>query len=285
MSGMQVEARAEATPIEGSSGVHPRAERRDDEPVPARSFETPTLLERAISVGLWGAGLGWLVPSLGAMTAVYSVVPAHRVNALGRLYCKGQIAMTGCRWRAVVHPDVDPNQPYLFVQNHTNHLDHVMLYNATPHFKQGIELESHFRYPVYGWFMKARGTIGVRRGQRGQTNGLLEGMRREVEGGRSILAFPEGTRTRSGRVMPFKKGVFYAARDLALPIVPVAVTGTFDLMRPGSLMLRPGNDITVYCDAPIPTKGLTDAEIPALAEQARQAVAARIDAYWEARRG
>lgn len=281
---IQRDVQPDAANDEPGSGVRAR-DAILDEPVPARSFETPTILERAISVGLWGAGLSWLVPSLGAMTAVYSVVPAHRVNALGRLYCKGQIAMTGCRWRAVVHPDVDPNQPYLFVQNHTNHLDHVMLYNATPHFKQGIELESHFKYPVYGWFMKARGTIGVRRGQRGQTNGLLEGMRREVEGGRSILAFPEGTRTRSGRVMPFKKGVFYAARDLALPIVPVAVTGTFDLMRPGSLMLRPGNDITVYCDAPIPTKGLTDAEIPALAERARQVVAARIDAYWEARRG
>src|SRR5688572_30306602 len=149
---------------------------------------------------MWAAGLSFLGPSLGAMTAIYSLVPSHRVNVLGRLYCKGQIALTFAKWRAVVHPDVDPDRAYIFAQNHTNHFDHVMLYNATPHFKQGIELESHFKYPFYGWFMKARGTIPVRRGERGQTSQLFRRMRREIDEGRSILAFPEGSRSRSGRV-------------------------------------------------------------------------------------
>lgn len=262
-----------------------RAERDEAlEPVPARSFEEPTLKDKLISAGLWGVGLSWMVPNMIAQTAIFQVVPAHRVNFLGRLYCTGQIALTGSRWRAVVHPDVDPNRPYIFAQNHTNHLDHVMLYNATPHFKQGLELESHFRYPVYGWYMKARGTLPVRRGQRGQTADLRERMRREVEEGRSILAFPEGTRTRTGRVQPFRKGIFFLARDLGVPIVPVAVTGSFDLMRPGSPILRPGNEITVYCEKPVESAGLDDDEIPALAERVRSAMAARIDAYWDARR-
>ena len=268
----------------------PAPERRAEapterEPVPARSFEEPGLVDLAVSAGLWGLGLSWMVPSLGAMTAVYSLIPSHRVNFLGRLYCKGQIALTGSRWRAVVHPAVDPAQPYVFAQNHTNHFDHVMLYNATPHFKQGIELEDHFKYPFYGWFMKARGTIPVRRRTKGQTNGLLEGMRREVDGGRSILAFPEGTRTRDGRVGPFKRGVFFAARELGVPIVPVAVTGSFDLMRPGSFVLRPGNEITVYCEEPIPTEGLSEDDVPALADEVRRVVAARVDAYWDERAG
>lgn len=251
-------------------------------PAPARSFEKPSLTEIAISTGLWTAGLGWLVPSLGAMTLVYNVVPAHRVNALGRLYCRVQIALTGCTWRAVVHPKVDPSRPYIFAQNHTNHYDHVMAYNATPHYKQGLELESHFKYPFYGWFMKARGTIPVKRGQKGQTADLVERMRREIDEGRSILAFPEGSRTRTGRVAPFRKGIFYIARDLGVPIVPVSVTGTFDLMRAGSLMLRPKNGITVYCDEPVETAGLSDAQIPDLADRVRGAMSARIEAYWDA---
>lgn len=259
-------------------------ERRDASlpPAPARSFEEPSLLDLAVSAGLWTAGLGWLVPSLGAMTLVYQAVPAHRVNALGRLYCRVQIALTGCKWRAVVHPKVDPSRQYIFAQNHTNHYDHVMLYNATPHYKQGLELESHFRYPFYGWFMKARGTIPVKRGQRGQTTELVSRMRREIEEGRSILAFPEGTRTRTGRVQPFRKGIFYIARDLGVPIVPVAVTGAFELMRAGSLVLRPGHEITVYCEEPVETAGLSDAEIPALADRVRDAMSARVEAYWAA---
>ncbi|MFK7992337.1 MAG: lysophospholipid acyltransferase family protein [Sandaracinaceae bacterium] len=269
------EAPSAAKASAGQSAESPRPR------APARSFEKPSAAERVVSAGLWSLGLGFLAPSLGAMTVVYKFVPAHRVNILGRLYCKGQIALTGNRWKAVVHPDVDPNTSYLFTQNHTNHYDHVMLYNATPHFKQGIELEDHFKYPFYGWFMKARGTIPVRRGERGQTSSLVRGMQAEIDGGRSILAFPEGTRSRDGHVGPFKHGIFYAAVDCGVPIVPVSVTGSFDLMRPGSLMLRPGNDITVYCDKPIPTAGLTAKDVPDLADRVRAVIDARIEAYWE----
>ena len=264
-----------------------RSEETEDEalePVPSRSFEKPTLLDRAISAGLWSAGLSWMVPNLVAQTAIFNMVPAHRVNWMGRLYCTGQIALTGSKWRAVVDPKVDPNQPYIFAQNHTNHLDHVMLYNATPHFKQGLELEAHFKYPVYGWYMKARGTIPVKKGQRGQTSEVLGHMRREIDEGRSILAFPEGTRSRDGRVGKFRKGIFFMARDLGVPIVPVSVTGTFDLMRPGSLMLRPGNQITVYCDAPIDMAGANDEQVIERMGQVRDVIRARIDDYWEARR-
>jgi 1-acyl-sn-glycerol-3-phosphate acyltransferase len=252
-------------------------------PVPARSFEEPTIVDRIVSAGLWAAGLAWLVPSLGSMTLLYKVVPAHRVDVLGRIYSRVQIALTGSRWRCVVHPAIDPNRQYIFAQNHTNHFDHVMAYNATPHYKQGLELETHFKYPFYGWFMKARGTVPVKKGERGQTAGLEARIKREIDEGRSILAFPEGTRTRTGRVGPFRKGIFVIARNLGVPIVPVAVTGTFDLMRPGSLIVRPGNQITVYCEEPVETAGVSDDELPALIERVRSVIAARIDAYWAER--
>lgn len=250
---------------------------------PARSFEAPTLKDKIVSAGLWSAGLGWLVPALGSMTLVYGLVPAHRVNALGRAYCRVQIALTGSRWRSVVHPRVDPSRAYIFAQNHTNHFDHVLAYNATPHFKQGLELESHFKYPFYGWFMKARGTVPVRKGERGQTSDLTRRIKREIDEGRSILAFPEGTRTRTGRVTPFRKGIFYIARDLGVPIVPVAVTGAFDMMRAGSPIIRPGNEITVYCEEPVETAGVSDDALPALIERVRGAIKARVDAYWAER--
>jgi 1-acyl-sn-glycerol-3-phosphate acyltransferase len=248
-------------------------------PAPARAFEEPSLKDKIISAGLWTAGLGWLAPALGSMALVYEVVPAHRVNVLGRAYCRVQIALTGNRWRAVVHPSVDPDRPYIFVQNHTNHYDHVLAYNATPHYKQGLELESHFKFPFYGRFMKARGTVPVKKGG-GQTSDLTQRIKREIDAGRSILAFPEGSRTRTGRVAPFRKGIFYIARDLGVPIVPVAVTGAFDVMRAGSPIIRPGNQITVYCDEPVETAGVSDEELPKLIEQVRGAMKARIEAYW-----
>jgi 1-acyl-sn-glycerol-3-phosphate acyltransferase len=239
-----------------------------------------TLGDRAVSIGLWTAGLGWLVPMMTGMFALSMVVPPRRTDWLNRVYCLGQMRAVGAQWRAVVDPAVDPSTPYLFAQNHVNLLDHVSLYPATPHFKQGLELESHFKIPVYGWFMKARGTIGVRSGRQGQTPEIMQNMRDEIAQGNSILAFPEGTRTLDGRVGAFRKGVFFIARDLGIPIVPVSVTGMYGVLRKGSALMRPG-EVTVYGDAPIETKGLTDDEIGTLAESVRRVMAARVDTWWD----
>jgi 1-acyl-sn-glycerol-3-phosphate acyltransferase len=209
------------------------------------------LVDHAVSAALWTAGLAWLVPMMTAMMAANLVVRPDRTEWLSRLYCRGQVAMTGARWRAVVDPGVDPARPYLFASNHVNLLDHVTMYCATPHFKQGLELESHFRSPVYGWFMRQRGTIPVRRGARGQSGELAGHFRREMALGHSILAFPEGTRTRDGQVGKFRRGVFAIAREVGLPIVPVAVTGMYEILRAGSARMRWGREVTVYFDAPV----------------------------------
>ena len=237
-------------------------------------------LDYVKSAALWGAGVAWLVPTLVPMTLLNATVGAERIERISRIYTRTQVALTGSRWRAVVHPDVDPKGVYVFAQNHTNHFDHVTLYDATPHFKQGVELESHFDYPVYGWFMKARGTIPVRPGSKGQTPEILARFRAEVERGHSILAFPEGTRSPDGRVGRFRTGTFFIARDLGIPIAPVAVTGMYEVMRKGSYLLRPGHTVTVYVEKPIPTAGLRDDEIPALAAEVERVVRERVDAYW-----
>lgn len=242
-----------------------------------------TLGQKMVSAALWCAGVSWLMPTLGSLMALQTIIPPDRLEWLSRLSAWGQILLTGSWWRAVVHPDVDPRTPYMFCQNHINHFDYCTMYRATPHFKQGLELEKHFRYPVYGWFMKQRGTIPVSRGSVGQSPAVLERMREEIGKGHSILTFPEGTRSRDGRVGPFHKGMFYIARDLAIPIVPVAVTGMQEVMRAESWIIRPGHTITVYCEKPVETAGLADEEIPALVERVREPIARRVDEYWESR--
>lgn len=265
--------------------AHERAEMAEPSraPVRARSFEEPTWKDLVLSTGLWCAGLSFLASALGGMTVLYNIIPAHKIDFTGKLYCKIQIALSFNKWRAVVHPDVDPNRQYIFVQNHTNHLDHVMFYNATPHYKQGLELESHFSFPFYGRFMKARGTVPVRKGKSGQTSDLTERIGREIAEGRSILAFPEGTRTTTGRVAEFRKGIFFIARDLGVAVVPVAVTGSFDALRKDCYVMRPGNEITVYCEKPIEMAGASDEEVQLLVQQARDVVAGRVDDFWAAR--
>jgi 1-acyl-sn-glycerol-3-phosphate acyltransferase len=239
-----------------------------------------TALNIPITAALWAAGLAWLVPMMGLQMLAHRLVGPDRVQWLERLYTRGQVLLTGSRWRAVVDPSIDPARPYMFFQNHVNHLDHCTMYAATPHFKQGVELEDHFRYPIYGAFMRSRGTVPVRRTSPRDFLTLRDDMRVEFERGRSLLVFPEGTRTLTGHLGEFQQGVFRIAQELGAPIVPVTVTGMYRVMRKGSLHIRPGYDVTVYCDAPIETAGTGRRELRGLMESVRLVMQKRLDAYW-----
>ena len=243
----------------------------------------PGLGDHALSVAAWVGGASWLVPMASTMMFLHKV-GVHRIQPVNNLFCRGMIAATGNRWRAFVDPAVKPDRPYLFIQNHSSHLDFVAMYPAVPHEIQGIELESHFDIPVYGPYMKSRGTIGVPVDRDKRTEVLRERMREVIQRGHSILAFPEGTRTLNGRVAPFRRGLFFIARDLGIEVVPTTVTGLYDIMRKGSNAIRPFQQVSVYCDAPVDFSGLSDEEVEDRCLQVRQTISRRVDDYFEGQR-
>lgn len=247
---------------------------------PAVVLKRDGALDYAISAGLWAAGIAWLAPMMALQMTLYRKLAPDRLQWLERMYTRGQIALTGSRWRAAVDPSIDPAQPYAFFQNHVCHLDHCTLYNATPHFKQGVELAEHFRYPIYGAYMRSRGTIPVHHGNIAQLRELTRRMRDEIQRGHSLLVFPEGTRTLSGHLGELQPGVFRIVQQLGIPIVPVTVTGMYRVMRKGSYLIRPGYDVTVHCDAPIATEGTSRRDLPEIMERVRSTMQGRLDAYW-----
>ena len=251
----------------------------------ASAAEKAPWTEHALSAAAWAAGLTWAVSGATALMAVQTVLPPDRIDALTRLYTRGQLLAVGTRVRYVTSDALDPARPYLFVQNHVNHLDHCTMYAGSPHFKQGLENEDHFRYPFYGWFMKQRGTIAVKRGARDQLGALEAAMAREVERGHSLLVFPEGTRTRTGDVGPFRTGALVIARNLGIPVVPVSVCGMFEVMSANSRRIRPGRTVTVYTDAPRETASLRTEDVPAFAEDLRAHIQARLSAHRAAATG
>lgn len=231
-----------------------------------------------MSALMWTVGLCWMIPMMSAMMACALVVSPDRTEWLSRLYCWGQVRAAGARWRAEVHPDVDPAVAYVFASNHVNLLDHVTMYNSTPHFKQGVELASHFKIPVYGWFMRQRGTIPVDKAP-GARERLREAVRAEVARGHSLLVFPEGTRTRDGRVGPFKQGFFRIARDLGLAVVPVSVTGMQHVLPPGTATFRPAGEVVVRCGKPVPLAGLDDERLDEAIASIRAEIAGHVDRH------
>jgi 1-acyl-sn-glycerol-3-phosphate acyltransferase len=240
---------------------------------------TEGLFKKGIGLAMWVPGFSFLATMMGTMMVVQRFVPSDRIEWLTRFYTSGQLKVIGTRVNYVVHPEIDPKRTYMFAQNHVNMIDHCTMYAGTPHFKQGMELASHFEMPFYGWFMKQRGTIPVFKDKKGPQR-LLESVRSEVDRGHSILVFPEGTRTRNGRVGPFKSGLLRIAHQLELPIVPVAVTGMFEVMRKGEPYIHPGLRVTVYLERPVETKGVPVSELPKLVESVQRTVAKRVDDFY-----
>lgn len=260
-------------------GKKKKAKKDDLVPPPLgewRDFR-PGLLDYAANAAIWGVGAGWLAGMTGLMNVLHKTVGPERIEPVSRLFCRGMVATTGARWKAYVDPAVKDDEVYVFAQNHINHFDFVSMYPATPHFKQGLELETHFKYPIYGPYMRDRGTIPVQAKREGRLDDLRPKIKAEVERGHSILAFPEGTRTLDGRVGAFRRGVFVIARDLGLKVVPTAVTGMYDIMRKGSLIIRPRRTVKVFCDAPVDFAGVSDADLAAKIEEVRGAIARRVD--------
>lgn len=238
-----------------------------------------TIWTRLSSMAVWVLAGTFLVFAVSFLTVLYQFVEPDRVQFLERWYSKIQLALTFNKQTHHAHPAIDATTPYLFIQNHTSHFDFIAMYGATPHFRQGIELETHFEYPFYGWFMKARGTIPVPANRDGALQALRKAVRSEVARGHSILGFPEGHRTLTGEVGRFHDGLFRIAIEQQLPIVPVAVTGLYEVMHKGSLIIRSGIGITVYADEPIETAGMSVEDLPTLRDRVRDAICARVDAY------
>jgi len=133
-----------------------------------------------------------------------------------------------------------PAGPCLFAANHQSLLDIPALFLVLPGSARFLAKESLFRIPVLGWAMTASGCIPIDRSNRARAMRSLREAAARVRAGRSVVFFPEGTRSRDGKLAPFKKGGFHLAVEAQVPVVPVAVSGSYRILRPGSLRVRPG---------------------------------------------
>ena len=157
-----------------------------------------------------------------------------------RTWARSILWASGCR--AVVHgaENLHAGQAQVVVANHVSWFDVFALASVIQepyHFVAKKELEN---IPVFGPAWKAAGHISIDRSNRERAIASLreagDKIRRDAS---AVVIFPEGTRSRSGRLQPFKKGAFQLARQSGAPVVPAVVTGSYEIMPPGSWRVRP----------------------------------------------
>jgi 1-acyl-sn-glycerol-3-phosphate acyltransferase len=203
----------------------------------------------------------------------------HKHDWLQRSFCRRIVFLSGARLKVVRSPGFDPQRTCFFMVNHVNLFDPFMLYCAIPQYVRGWELESHFKIPAYGWLMKRFGNVPVPDVRRPSDLKRMWRLTQDaIDGGTSLIIFPEAKRTRDGHVNEFEEGGFRVAQQLGIPIVPVSLIGSIKHHRTGHWMLWPAT-ITVHLHDVIETKGMTKKDVPALRERVHAIISAPVEAF------
>jgi 1-acyl-sn-glycerol-3-phosphate acyltransferase len=161
--------------------------------------------------------------------------------------------------------------PAVYCANHESNVDPAVLFLAL-HPQMHVLYKAELRrVPIMGAVFDVGGFVAVERGAREKSMASIGRAAESLRAGNSFLIFPEGTRSRTGDLLPFKKGGFIMAIQAQVPIVPVAIRGGRAAMRKGSPIVRPV-EVTVVVGEPVPTAGLTLADRDLLIARVKSAV-------------
>ena len=176
----------------------------------------------------------------------------------------GRLTITG---RHHIHP----HKPYILVANHQSLFDIVVLFCLQRQFKW-MAKAGLFQIPFLGWGMAAGRYIRLARGRHGSIRDTYAHAKQWLASGMSVFMFPEGTRSVTGELGAFKNGAFKLAVDTGVPIVPIVVTGTRDLIRRGSWRFEPGRAVRVQIFPSIDPAQYGEAGVERFRDDVRQLI-------------
>ncbi len=178
--------------------------------------------------------------------SVYDVLP--------RIWARAILWSGGVSVRVHGLETLSRNDAFIFICNHVSLFDILALVGWLPR-NNFIAKAELFRIPVFGPGIRALGTVPIERTNQKAAFSSYETAAARIQGGSSVVVFPEGTRGRAYSIRPFKKGPFVLAIKAGAPIVPVVVFGTIEILSKGEVVIHPGV-IDVYVLAQVPTTGL-----------------------------
>ena len=187
--------------------------------------------------------------------------------ALGHAGARMALALTGIRYRVSGRENV-PHTAVVFCSNHESNVDPPVLFEALHRRLHVLYKAELHKFPIMGTVFDIGGFVPIERNDRESAMRSIAMGAESLKAGNSFLIFPEGTRSRSGDLLPFKKGGFIMAIEAQVPVVPVAISGGRAAMRKGSPIVRPVH-VTVRIGRPVPTAGLTLNDRDALIAQVR----------------
>jgi 1-acyl-sn-glycerol-3-phosphate acyltransferase len=187
-----------------------------------------------------------------------------------RLWGPHGLWLAGARTRVERFPAL-PDGPLIFASNHESALDIWVVFKVLPRSFRFVAKQELFRLPIFGAYLRLGGHIEVDRKHHARAVQSLRRAGEAVRAGTSLVVFPEGTRSKDGRILPFKKGPFVVAMEAGVPVVPVAISGSGRVTPKDAIAVVPGT-IRVAIGDPIDPRALPDKDA-LLAETRRRVVA------------
>jgi 1-acyl-sn-glycerol-3-phosphate acyltransferase len=170
---------------------------------------------------------------------------------------------------------VDPKRSFIVAANHQSMFDIFILYGWLPQSFKWIMKSEMRRIPLVGKACESAGHIFINRTNPVAARSSIQKAERQLVNGISVVLFPEGTRTYTGQMGPFKKGAFRIASDLKLPVLPVTIDGAFEVMPRSSFIVKPGT-IHVTFHSPITVVDFLPDNVSVLIEYTRSVIASAL---------
>jgi 1-acyl-sn-glycerol-3-phosphate acyltransferase len=167
---------------------------------------------------------------------------------------------------------IRPDTTYVMVANHLSLLDILVLFRLFRHFKWVSKVEN-FKVPFIGWNMSMNRYIKLRRGDRDSVIEMMAQCQKTIGEGNSIMMFPEGTRSPTGEMRPFKPGAFELALTTQTAILPIAISGTADALPKRGFLLQGRHPIRIHVLDPIPPERFADMSVEQLTAHTRELIA------------
>ena len=192
-------------------------------------------------------------------------------HGVARLWAKVIVWASGVKVKFEGLEHVRGEGPYLFMSNHQGAYDIFALEGHLPFHFKWLAKKELFYIPVLGWAMAAAGYISIDREGTRKTVEAMNEAARKIQEGMSVVVFPEGSRSPDGSIQPFKKGGFTLAIKSKVPIIPMSITGSREIMPKGKFAASPG-EIRIRIDHPIETQNYSLKDRKFLMEKVRQTI-------------
>jgi 1-acyl-sn-glycerol-3-phosphate acyltransferase len=213
---------------------------------------------------------------------IISIIPnsENRIHKIAKLWAKILLLISNTRVQVIGKENILYRQPQIFMANHQSDFDIFIALGHIPGQFRWLAKKELFSIPIFGAAMKTAGYIEIDRGHHEKAMRSLDEAALRIREGKSVMSFPEGTRSPDGEIKAFKQGIFHLAIKSGVPIIPIAIIGSGKIMPKRSLKVTPGR-VKMVIGKPIDVKSYTIENRHELIDKVKKEIITNYDSWRE----